>query len=646
MSTEFDKKTDNTSFNGEKPRTNSNSSSGEIKKIPKSISTTKIPSPSMHLKTERNQQNSKFKETTRLSKHKTTRTSDKKLNSLNNRGSGNFSSIKKRPSIKVAFLGGLNEIGKNITMFECGNDMFLLDCGMAFPDDEMLGVDLVIPDFSYVIKNKSKIKGLIITHGHEDHIGSIPYLLEHVNIPIYATRLTTALIGAKLKEFGLLRNARLNTVKTGQKVNLGCMSVEFIHVNHSIPDAVGVAIYSPAGLLVHTGDFKIDCTPLNEPMIDLGKFSKLGQQGVLALFADSTNVERPGYTMTEQKVMASFENLFNEAKNKRIIIASFASNISRLLQIIKCAVRYGRKVAFSGRSIINYMTIAEELGYLDIPKSVIIDIDLLRQYPKDKIVLITTGSQGEPMSALARMASSDHRKVEAGPEDFVIISANPIPGNEKTIGAVINDLVKLGCHVVYESMYEVHVSGHACQEELKIIQGLVKPKYFLPVHGEQKHLRRHANLAKSMGILESRILIGDVGSLVEINEDFIKQIGTVPTGKVFVDGSGVGDVGNLVLKERRHLAENGLIVVIAAMNSYGTLISGPEIFSRGFVFVRESETLMNGARVRAMEIFNSFANRGTRERGVLKAKLRDDLSKFFHKNTKRNPMVLPIIMNV
>jgi ribonuclease J len=517
---------------------------------------------------------------------------------------------------------------------------------MAFPDEEMLGVDLVIPDFSYVEKNKDKIKGIVITHGHEDHIGSIPYLLSHINVPIYGTRLTIALIGAKLKEFGLLKKAKLNTVKTGDKINLGCMSVELIHVNHSIPDAAGCAIFSPAGILVHTGDFKIDCTPLNEPMIDLGRFSKLGQDGVLALFADSTNVERPGYTMTEQKVMASFENLFNEAKNKRIIIASFASNISRLLQIIKCAARYGRKVAFSGRSIINYMTIAEELGYLNIPKGVIIDIDLLRQYPKDKLVLITTGSQGEPMSALARMASSDHRKVEVGPEDFIIISANPIPGNEKTIGSVINDLIKLGCHVVYESMYEVHVSGHACQEELKIIQGLVRPKYFIPVHGEQKHLHRHANLAKSMGIPESRIFVGDVGSLVEISEDHLKQTGTVPTGKVFVDGSGVGDVGNLVLKERRHLAENGLIVIVAAMSSRGYLVSGPEIFSRGFVFVRESETLMNNAKAKASEIFDSFANRGMRERGALKAKLRDDLSKFFHKSTKRNPMVLPIIMNV
>ncbi|MDR3178635.1 MAG: ribonuclease J [Oscillospiraceae bacterium] len=553
---------------------------------------------------------------------------------------------KKKPSIRVAFLGGLNEIGKNLTLFECKDSMFLLDCGMAFPDENMLGVDLVIPDFSYVKKNQDKIKGLVITHGHEDHIGSIPYLLEHVNIPIYGTKLTIALISAKLKEFGILKKARLNTIVPGYKVNFGYISIELIHVNHSIPDAVGVAIYSPAGLLIHTGDFKIDCTPLKEPMIDLGKFSQLGQEGVLALFADSTNAERPGYTMTEQKVIESFEKLFNQAKKKRIIIASFASNISRLLEIVNCAARYKRKVAFSGRSMINYMTIAEELGYLDIPRGVIIDIDLLKQYPKEKIVLITTGSQGEPMSALARMASSDHRKIEVGSDDFIIISANPIPGNEKTIGSVVNDLIKLGCHVVYESMYEVHVSGHACQEELKLIQGLIKPKYFIPVHGEQKHLRRHADLARNMGIPESRIFVGEVGSLLEINEDYMKQVGSVPSGKIFVDGSGVGDVGNLVLKERKHLSEDGLIVIVSAMSSSGFLVSGPEIFSRGFVFVKESESLMNEAKKRALEVFQSFLNCGTHERGMLKVKLRDELSKFFHKNTRRNPMILPIIMNI
>lgn len=400
-----------------------------------------------------------------------------------------------KPSMKVAFLGGLNEIGKNVTVFECQNDMFILDCGMAFPDAEMPGVDLVIPDFSYIEKNADKIKGLVITHGHEDHIGSIPYLLRKVNVPIYGTALTIGLLNGKLKEHNLLNKANLNVVKPGSKIKLGCMEIEFIRVNHSIPDAVGVAINSPAGVLIHTGDFKVDFTPVQGEVIDLGRFAQLGSKGVLALFADSTNADRPGYTKTEKNLNASFDNLFRKAGKNRIIIASFASNIGRIRQIINCAVKYDRKVAFSGRSMINYVTIASELGYLDVPEGVIIDIDLLNKYPKEQIVLLTTGSQGEPMSALSRMASADHKKVDVGPEDFIIISANPIPGNEKMIGSVINDLMKRGCTVVYESMYEVHVSGHACAEELKLIQSIVKPKYFIPVHGEQKHLRRHGALA-------------------------------------------------------------------------------------------------------------------------------------------------------
>ncbi len=553
----------------------------------------------------------------------------------------------KKPSIKVAFLGGLNEIGKNVTLFECEDDMFLLDCGMTFPDGEMLGVDLVIPDFSYIEKNVNKIKGIVLTHGHEDHIGALPYLLKKVNIPIYGAPLTIGLVGGKLKEHNLFNKAKLNIIKQGQKVKLGCMEIEFIHVNHSIPDSVGIAIHSPAGTLVHTGDFKIDCTPIQGDMIDLGRFAQLGSQGVLALFADSTNAERPGYTITEQKVVESFDHLFKQAENNRIIIASFASNIGRIQQIINCAVKYDRKVAFSGRSMINYMAIAGELGFLDIPEGVIIDIDLLNKYPKEKVVLLTTGSQGEPMSALTRMAYADHRKVAVGPDDFIIISANPIPGNEKMVGAVVNELLKKGCTVVYESMYDVHVSGHACQEELKIMQGIVKPQYFIPVHGEQKHLRYNAKIAKDLGMKESNVFIGDIGDLIEINEDYIKYLGKVPAGRILVDGLGVGDVGSIVLRDRKHLAQDGLIVVVCTMDfSNGYVVSGPDIVSRGFVYVRESEPLMDKAKNRVVKILESCNDEGIHEWGIMKTKIKDDLSKFFYEQTKRSPMILPIIMEI
>lgn len=552
-----------------------------------------------------------------------------------------------KPSMKVAFLGGLNEIGKNVTVFECQNDMFILDCGMAFPDAEMPGVDLVIPDFSYIEKNADKIKGLVITHGHEDHIGSIPYLLRKVHVPIYGTALTIGLLNGKLKEHNLLNKANLNVVKPGSKIKLGCMEIEFIRVNHSIPDAVGVAINSPAGVLIHTGDFKVDFTPVQGEVIDLGRFAQLGSKGVLALFADSTNADRPGYTKTEKNLNASFDNLFRKAGKNRIIIASFASNIGRIRQIINCAVKYDRKVAFSGRSMINYVTIASELGYLDVPEGVIIDIDLLNKYPKEQIVLLTTGSQGEPMSALSRMASADHKKVDVGPEDFIIISANPIPGNEKMIGSVINDLMKRGCTVVYESMYEVHVSGHACAEELKLIQSIVKPKYFIPVHGEQKHLRRHGALAVEMGMPASNVYIGDIGDLLEINQNHMKNIGKVPAGRVLVDGLGVGDVGNVVLRDRKHLAQDGLIVVVCAIDfSSGYVVSGPDIVSRGFVYVRESESLMAAAKAKVTEILSECNNENVYEWGMIKSNIKEALSKFFYEQTKRSPMILPIIMEV
>ena len=551
-----------------------------------------------------------------------------------------------KPPIKIAFLGGLNEIGKNLTVFECNDDIILLDCGMAFPDGDMLGVDLVIPDFSYIEQNKDRVKGIVITHAHEDHIGGLPYLLAKVNVPIYGTRLTVGLIENKLREHSLDR-VSLHVVDAGSSVKLGCFDVELIHVNHSIPDAVGVAIHSPAGTLVHTGDFKIDCTPMSGGMINLSRFAQLGEEGVLALMADSTNASRSGYTATEQTVADSFDTLFRRAYNKRIIIATFASNISRVQQIINCAKKYDRKVAFSGRSMVNYMNVAKELGYLDVPENIIIDIDKLRDYPMEKIVLVTTGSQGEPMSALSRMAYSDHRKVSVGAGDFIIISANPIPGNERTVGNVVDELLKRGCEVVHESMYEVHVSGHACQEELKILQALVKPKYFIPVHGEQKHLRKHMDIALSLGVKRENIFIGDIGKVVELTDNYMKEVAPVQAGKVFVDGLGVGDVGSIVLRDRKHLGQDGLIIIVASLDVYdGHVISGPDIVSRGFVYVRESENLLEEVKQRALDILEDCATRNIHEWGVIKNKIKDDVAKLILQRTRRSPMILPILMEV
>lgn len=583
------------------------------------------------------------------SKHYNTRSSSSK-HTINNKNKLSKNQQKRKidyPKVNVYFLGGLNEIGKNITLFECEKDMVLLDCGMAFPSVDMPGIDLVIPDFSFVLKNKDKIRGLVLTHGHEDHIGAIPYLLRDFNVPIYGTALTIGLLSSKLKEHGLLRNADLNIVKPGEKIKLGNIVVEPIHVNHSIPDAIGVALHTPAGVLVHTGDFKIDCTPSKGSMIDLGKFAELGRKGVLALFADSTNAERAGYTQTEKTISDSFDRLFQKGEKSRIIIASFASNVSRVQQIVNCAKKYKRKIAFSGRSMLNYMQISKELGYLDIPDGTLIDISNLNDYPKEKIVLITTGSQGEPMSALARMASSEHKKVEVGVGDMIIISANPIPGNEKMVGAVVNELLKRECQVVYESMYEVHVSGHACREELKIIHGLVKPKYFVPVHGEQKHLRHHAEIAFDMGMAQSDVFIGDIGDVLCISKSEFRKVSTVPAGQVFVDGLGVGDVGNIVIKDRKHLAEDGLIVIAVTLDSENSsIISGPDIVSRGFIYVRESEELLSEAKQVVNKILNQHKNKKAYEWGILKSNIRDELSKFFYVKTKRNPMVLPLLMSV
>lgn len=552
---------------------------------------------------------------------------------------------KKTKPIKVAFLGGLGEVGKNLTLFEYDGDMIIIDCGLAFPDEDMPGIDLVIPDFTHIEKNFDKIKGICITHGHEDHIGSLAYLLKKVNIPVYSTRLTNGLIEGKLREHNLLNKAKLNVVSPGQTVTLGKFKVEFIHVNHSIPDAVGFAIVCDGGTVVHTGDFKIDSTPIDGGMIDIARFAELGKQGVLCMMADSTNAERQGFTESESKVGASFETLFQKAENRRIIVATFASNIHRVQQIINVAEKMGRKVALSGRSLENVVAVASELGYLNVPDGILIKLDMIRQYTDSELVLITTGSQGEPMSALTRMAMRDHRKVSITPNDYVIISATPIPGNEKTVGRVVNELMKLGAEVVYEKMYDVHVSGHACREELKLMLGIVKPKYFLPVHGEQKHLLKHADLARAMGIPDDNIIIADNGSLIEMNDKRIKRIGSVPAGQTLIDGSGIGDVGSTVLRDRKHLAEDGIIIIVACVDSVtGELVSGPDIVSRGFVFVKESTELIDEAQRTAYDTITRCHDKNIYDWGTIKNRMRDDISRLMYEKTKRYPMVLPILM--
>lgn len=549
--------------------------------------------------------------------------------------------------IKISFLGGLNEVGKNMTLYEYKEDMFLVDCGLAFPDPEMPGVDLVIPDFTYVERNAEKIKGIVITHGHEDHIGALAYLLKTVNIPVYGTKLTIGLIQGKLKEHGLLGSAKLHEVSPGDVINLGAFTVEMIHVNHSIPDAIALAIKCDCGTVIQTGDFKIDSTPIDGGMIDLSRFAQLGDEGVLCLLSDSTNAERPGYTESERKVGESFEVLFRKAGKSRIIVATFASNIHRVQQIINVASSLDRKVAIMGRSLENVVNISAQLGYLNIPENVLISGDLINRYPAEKLVIITTGSQGEPMSALSRMAFSDHRKVEICPNDYVIISATPIPGNEKTVGNVVNELMKLGAQVIYEKMYDVHVSGHACQEELKLMMGLVKPKYFIPVHGEQKHLHKHAMLAETMGIEKENIFIADNGYTAEITNTEIKAGNPVPAGRVFVDGYGVGDVGSVVLRDRKHLGQDGIIVVTASLDyETGQLIAGPEVISRGFVYVKEAEELIEKARKVAEKSLENCYYSNINDMAAIKGKLRDAVSHFVYEQTKRSPMVLPIIMEV
>ncbi|MBQ9737295.1 MAG: ribonuclease J [Clostridia bacterium] len=554
--------------------------------------------------------------------------------------------MQKSKKIKITPLGGLHEIGKNMTVFEYGSDLIILDCGLAFPDDDMLGVDMVIPDITYLQKHKNRIRGIVLTHGHEDHIGAIPYVLKEFNVPVFGTKLTLGILQNKLSEHGILNSTKLNVVNPGTTFSLGEFKIEFIRSNHSIADAVAVALHTPAGVILHTGDFKIDSTPINGEMIDLGRIGELGKNGVLLLLSDSTNAERKGYTMSESTVGATFDNVFENC-NKRIFVATFASNIHRVQQIINSAVKYGRKVAVSGRSMENVLTAAIELGYMDIPKNTLITLDEINRYPKNKVVIVTTGSQGETMSALSRMAFSGHKKVNIEADDLVIISASPIPGNEKAISNVINELLKHGAEVIYESLADVHVSGHACQEELKIILALAKPKYFMPVHGEYKHLSRHRDLALQMGIPSKNIFMMENGNVLEVSKTSGKVTGTVPAGRVLVDGLGVGDVGNIVLRDRKHLSEDGIIIVVTTIDKdIKSVVAGPDIISRGFVYVREAEDLMESMREKAAEVLDECLNHNTFDWASLKAQLKNELGSFIFAKTKRKPMILPVIMDV
>ena len=548
--------------------------------------------------------------------------------------------------LKIISLGGLNEIGKNMTVYEYGNDIIVVDCGMGFPDDDMYGIDVVIPDVSYLIKNQQKIRGIFITHGHEDHIGALPYVLRSIKAPIYATRMSAGLIKLKLEEHRLLDKTKLITCEAGDVVKAGRFSVEFIHVNHSIADAVAFAIKSPVGVCVHTGDFKIDTTPIQGGMMDLARLGELGKEGVLALLCDSTNVERPGYTRSERSVGASFDALFRGCE-ERIIVTTFASNVDRIQQIIDVAARYGRKVAVTGRSMENAMKVSTELGYMNIPDGVLMDLNHIKSLPKHKVCIITTGSQGETMSALSRMAFNTHRQVDILPGDRIIISASAIPGNENSIGNVVNELYRKGAEVLNERELALHVSGHACQEELKIVHALVKPKFFIPVHGEQRHLQIHAKLAREMGMKPNHILISDIGKVMELSPNSAKITGTVTAGQVFVDGYGVGDVGSVVLRDRRHLAQDGVIVVVLSMSGEdGALVSGPDIITRGFVYVKESEGLMEELRQVALEALQSVDTRYSTDWSAIKSAIKGDLSGFLYKKTKRSPMILPVIMEV
>ncbi len=555
--------------------------------------------------------------------------------------------MSKKQKLKIIPLGGLDEIGKNITVIEYGEEILVIDCGLAFPSESMLGIDLVIPDTTYLARNRNKVVGLLLTHGHEDHIGAVPYAFKNFNAPIYGSRMTLGLLEHKLKEHGMVSEVELNTVKPGTVKKIGQnFKVEFINVNHSIAGALALAIHTPAGVLVHTGDFKIDCTPINGEMINLTRLGDLGRAGVLALFSDSTNVERAGYTMSERTVGERFDEIFEQSQDKRIIVASFASNVHRIQQIINSAVKNKRKVAVSGRSMLTICEVAMELGYLHVPKGTIINIEEINRFRPNQLVIVTTGSQGEPMSALTRMAFSDHRTVEIGHGDLVILSANPIPGNEKAVSTVINELFKKGAEVIYESLAEVHVSGHACQEELKMMLGLVRPKYFIPVHGEHRHLVRHARLGELMGVSPENVFVMGIGEVLEMNQDGATVTGNVTAGQILVDGIGVGDVGNIVLRDRKHLGEEGLIVAVVTLSKEKEILAGPDIISRGFVYVRESEDLMEEMKDIVTDAVIVGRTSGHGDWNSIKTSIRTMLGDFIFDKTKRKPVILPVITEV
>ena len=552
--------------------------------------------------------------------------------------------LKKSSGLKVIPLGGLEQIGMNITAFEYEDSIVVVDCGLSFPEDDMLGIDLVIPDVTYLKNNIDKVKGFVITHGHEDHIGALPYVLREINIPIYATKLTMGIIENKLKEHNLTNNTKRKVVKFGQSINLGQFRIEFIKTNHSIVDAAALAIYSPAGIVVHTGDFKVDYTPVFGDAIDLQRFAEIGKKGVLALMCDSTNAERPGFTASERTVGRTFDILFQEHKNTRIIIATFASNVDRVQQIINTAYKFGRKVVVEGRSMVNIIETATSLGYLSVPENTLIDIEQLKNYPDEKTVIITTGSQGESMAALSRMAGNNHKKISIGPTDTVIFSSHPIPGNEKAVTNVINELLLTGADVIFQ---DVHVSGHACQEEIKLIYTLVRPKYAIPVHGEYKHLKAQAKTAQELGIPKENIFILHSGDVLELSEDSAQITGKVPVGDILVDGLGVGDVGNIVLRDRQHLAEDGILIVVLGLDrATDELVCGPDIVSRGFVYVRESDELMDEAKIVVNDAVEGCLDRGIADWGKLKSSIKDSLGDYVWKKTKRRPMILPIIMEI
>lgn len=583
---------------------------------------------------------------TKNSKQESKNTDTKKVSTRRNYNRNKTKFEFKKSNLKIIPLGGLEEIGNNMTIFEYEDEIIVVDCGLEFPTDDMLGVDLVIPDVTYLERNKEKIKGFVITHGHEDHIGAIPYILKQINIPIYGTRLTLGLIKNKLEEHKLLRSTKLHEVEAGQIVNFGKIKIEFIRSCHSIPDAVMLAINTPVGTVVHTGDFKIDYTPINSETTDLNRIAEIGKKGVLALLSDSTNAERKGYTMSERTVGQELDKLFVNC-NKRIVVATFASNVHRVQQIVDASVTNGRKIAVCGRSMINMIETARELGYINVPENVFIDIDMIKNYTDEQLVIITTGSQGETMSALTRMAAGEHKKIVITPNDLIIISASPIPGNEKSVSKVIDDLLQIGAEVVYSALADIHVSGHACQEEQKLIFALTKPKYFIPVHGEYRQLMAHAGTAKMMGVDPENIFMSTNGRIIELNEREAKQTGSVPCGKILVDGYGVGDVGNVVLRDRQHLSQDGLIVIVMTMDSAtGEIVAGPDVISRGFVYVKESENLMDEVKRFIRVEVQILENKGIRDWSTIKSTLKDHIRDYIFQKTKRNPMILPIIMSL